>query len=523
MGKTSFSVDMVFKAKDRASRAVGRMSNRFSRFGRVVNGARARVVRFGKAMRKSLPIFAALGAGVGAAALSVAKAGVDFEQAITNVGAVGLRTRDEIQDLEALARRLGATTKFTATEAAQGMEILAKAGFDNQQILKATPAVLNAAAASSLEMAQVADITSNVLKGMGIEAEHASDVVDVLALASSRTNSTIGSLGDSMRNISATARQLGIPLNDTVAAVALLQDVGLDASVAGSSFNTMLTRMAKPPKEIAKQMKKFGISFTDAEGNMKSLGDVVADLNVLAEEQGGNFNKIAFMADLVGLRGQKAAANLGALFQVAEDGSSKFGKLTKELNGARGAAESMANIRMDTLQGDFTKLNSAMESLKITLFETKSGPLRGIVQQFSEVVQFTESWYKNLEKANQTGTSGMQEVWHAFEDIFRNIHWYITSGLKGWGKLFDAIGIDNTFKDIDVPDRERLQREADEQRVQQRMQNILGPMERTETTREQVDVTLRGEGEGTASVRRRGTGKSRVKIERNGNFQFTGG
>src|SRR5690606_28675336 len=109
-------------------------------------------------------------------------------------------------------KRLGATTKFTATEAAEAMEIMARAGFKNEEILAGVGGVLDAAAASGLEMAEVSNHVSNVLKGMGLEASQATRVADVLALASARTKSSIGSLGESMKNVASTARQFNIPL-----------------------------------------------------------------------------------------------------------------------------------------------------------------------------------------------------------------------------------------------------------------------------------------------------------------------
>lgn len=377
-----FDIETVFKARDMVSGAMRRMGSRVSassrrmekslrgvdrRFGQIHGG----IMRAGRA---------AMGIGVagGAAAFAIGKTGAEFEQAITGVGAVGLKTRDQIADLEAKAKDLGATTKFTATEAANAMETMARAGFTNAEILSGVDGVLSAAAASGLEMEEVANHVSNALKGMGIQASEAGRVADVLALASSKTNSSIGSLGESLSNVSSTARQFGIPLEDVVAGVALLQDVGLDASVAGSAMNTMLTKMAKPSSEVAAKMKKFGVTFKDAEGNMLPFQDVLANISKAAEKSGGNMDQVAFLADLVGLRGQKAAANLKDLFT-----SGKVGELTDQLKAAEGSAAKMAAIKMDNTIGDFTLLDSAIDAVKVALFETESGPLRGIIQKMT--------------------------------------------------------------------------------------------------------------------------------------------
>ena len=384
-----FSVEAVFKAVDKVTAPVTRMQNRvgkltrsmrnnFHKLNRVVN-------RFGQGIKKgAIAVTAALVLTSGAMA-NVISTGAEFEQAITNVGAVSLKTRDQIQSLEKLALELGRTTKFTATQAANAMEIMSRAGFKANEILTATPAVLAAAAASGLEIAEVANVVSNALKGMGLEATQAANVADILALASSRTNSSIGSLGESLKNVASTAKQLDVPLTDAVAAIALLQDVGLDASVAGSAFNVMLTKMAAPTAGIAKKMKKFGISFKDAKGDMLPLQKVLEQLNKASSKVGGNFDKVAFLAELVGLRGQKAAANLGDLFE-----SGKLITLTKELENATGSANKMAAIRMNTFQGSMLLLGSAVDAVKVKIFGLNEGPLKDIVDRMTKWVSANE-------------------------------------------------------------------------------------------------------------------------------------
>lgn len=378
-----FTMEAVFKAVDRWTAPITRMERGTAKSLKKIEKRIRSVDRAGQAFRRGVVQAGAAGVAAGAAvavgAAHVAKAGIDFEQAITNVGAVSLKSRDQIADLEAKALSLGATTKFTATEVAQGMELMAKAGFSNADILSGVGGVLAAAAADGGELAETAGTVSNVLKGMGLEASQAGRVADVLALASARTNSTINTLGESMRNVSSTARQFGVSLEDSVAVVALLQDVGLDASVAGSAFNVMLTKLAKPPAHVAKQMKKMGVAFQDAEGNMLALPEVLKNIDKASKGAGGNMKAAALLADLVGLRGQKAAANLKDLFA-----SGKFSSLADELDKAEGAAEKMANVKMDTLGGDLLKLEAAADAVQIALFNTENGSLRGIVQRTTE-------------------------------------------------------------------------------------------------------------------------------------------
>ena len=384
-----FSVEAIFKAVDRVTRPVKRMQNRVGKFtrsmsrgffraNRAVNGFARNIKRAGLVAVAS---FALITAGM----INVLGAGANFEQAIVNVGAVSLQTRNQIASLEKQALDLGRTTKFTATQAANAMEVLARAGFNTQEILSATPAVLNAAAASGLEIAEVADIVSNSLKGMGLEISQAANVADVLALASSRTNSTIGSLGESIKNVASTARQLNVPFEEVVASVALLQDVGLDASVAGSAFNVMLTKMAAPSVGLQKKMRRLGISFKDTKGNMLPLPAVLNQLSIASKKVGGNFDQVAFLAELVGLRGQKAAANLSKLFETG-----KIEKLTSELKNAAGSAKKMADIRMNTVNGSLLLLSSAVDAVKVKIFGLNSGPLKDTIDKMTAWVSANE-------------------------------------------------------------------------------------------------------------------------------------
>ena len=384
-----FSVEAVFRAVDRISAPVTRMQNRVSKFTRATSRnfdkLNRSVSRFASGVKTAGKSVAVAGVIFGAVAANVVSAGSDFEQAITDVGAVSLQTRKEIAPLENLALELGRTTKFTATQAANAMEVMARAGFNANDILAATPAVLSAAAASGLEIAEVANHVSNVLKGMGLETTEAARVADVLALASARTNSSIGSLGESMKNVASTARTLNIPLEQVVAGVALLQDVGLDASVAGSAFNVMLTQMAAPSTKISKIMRRLKISFKDANGDMKALPTVLSDISKASKKMGGNFDQVAFLAELVGLRGQKAASNLAELFDTG-----KLEKLTAELENARGSADKMAALRMDTFQGSMLLLGSAIDAVKVKIFGLNEGPLKDAVDSFTKWVGANE-------------------------------------------------------------------------------------------------------------------------------------
>lgn len=419
-----FSIDAIFKGHDRVTAVAGAVKASTRGLGtnlaNGLHGANKMVDQTIGGLRKMASVAKTsgliIGAGLGFVGHQIISAGADFEEAITAVGAVGLQTRDQVKDLEKEAKRLGATTKFTATEAANAMEVMARAGFKNEEILSGVGGVLSAAAASGLEMAEVADHVSNVMKGMGLEASEAGRVADVLALASSRTNSSIGTLGESMKNLSPVARQMGVSLEDAVGMVALLQDVGLDASEAGTATATMMTKLSKPTDAMAKQMKKMGVAFKDAKGDMLPPLEVFANMSNATKQLGGNMDQVAFFADLVGLRGQKAALNLKDLFT-----SDKGQALTAELREAKGAAEAMSKLRMDNLKGDWTLFGSAVDAVKVALFDLEGGPLRGVIQSMTKWVSANQELI----------VSGVKEFIQDFRDVLPEIVF--------WGKKIGIV------------------------------------------------------------------------------------
>ena len=384
-----FSLEAIFTARDGTRGVTAKIASRIDRMTRAAGRGLQTLDRHIGTVHNSLM---RMGSGVlvaggfaGLVAKNVIDAGADFEKAISAVGAVSLMTRDQIADLEKKALELGGSTKFSATEVANGMELMGKAGFTNAEILEGIGGILAAAAADGGELAETASHVSNVLKGMRLPATDAARVADVLTLASSSTNSSIGSLGESMKNLGPVASQFKIPLEQAIGMVALLQDVGLVASSAGTALASSLTKLAKPSKRAKAQMAAMGVTFQDAKGNMLPVTEVFTNMARAASKSGGNMKAAAFFAELVGLESQKAAINLADMFA-----SGKGQKLFAELDKAKGSAEKMAKLQLDNFRGDVEQLGGAVDTLKIKLFNTQSGPLRGVVQGITKWVEANE-------------------------------------------------------------------------------------------------------------------------------------
>jgi len=377
-----FSIEATFKATDKMSRVVGQIESRMGRFAsgfsssmKSIDSASDKILGgLASVAKKAAEVGLIVGGAVAAVAGHIIHTGADFEQSITNVGAVMGKTRSQIGDLEKSAMSLGVTTQFSASEVAEAMEFMARKGFDSEEILQGIPGVLNAIAASGEGMAEVATVVGSSIRGFGLEAKDAGYVANLLAFTAEKTGAKITDMGTALAIAAPTAKALGVSIDDTAAAVGLLQKTGIDASTAGSAVATMLAKISHPSKEAAEKMAAMGIKFKDTEGNMLSFRDVLGQFIKAGDKAGGNMDKMSFFAELVGLRGDKAALGLERMAKSGE-----FDKLLKSLKDTGDYAGKVAAIRLDTTQGSWKLLLSTIEVLETKLFNLGGGALRSVI------------------------------------------------------------------------------------------------------------------------------------------------
>ena len=311
----------------------------------------------------------ALGVGaaiVGMGAKVIHTAG-NFEEAMNAISAVSGAAGKDFDDLREKAKLLGSDTAYSATEAANGMEFLAKAGLNTEQILSTIPNALALASAGSIDLASSADILSNIMSGMGIAAEDSGRAADVLAKAAASSNVDVSMLGESMKYVAPIAKQLGVSLEETTAIIGVLGNAGIQASQSGTSLRAMFTRF-NTHKAANAAFKELGVSLTDGNGKMRSMIDVMKDLSV-ATESLDPAKKLDYFKDMAGVEAMSA---LAVAVDAAADGSLQ--NLTETLKGAKGAAEEMAAVRMEGFKGSIKSLMSAFEGLQIA-FADNSGLL----------------------------------------------------------------------------------------------------------------------------------------------------
>lgn len=336
---------------------------------------------------------AALG-GVAAAAIKV---GSDFESQMSRVKAISGATGEEFEQLKAQAMQLGADTSFSASQAAEGMENLAAAGFTTSEIMSAMPGLLNLAAASGEDLASSSDIAASTLRGFGLAASDAAHVADVLAANANRTNSSVADTGEAMKYIAPLARAAGLSLEETAAAIGIMANAGVNGSQAGTSLRGALSRLSKPTKDMSEAMDELGISFYDSNGKMKSLTEQVGMLRQATEgmtdEQKNNY--------LVTLYGQEA---LSGMLVLINEGEGSLGELTNAYKNCDGAAQEAAETMQDNLPGALEQLSGSAETLGLAFYNSVADNLKNAANTATESINNITDSFNNggLNEAIQT-------------------------------------------------------------------------------------------------------------------------
>lgn len=333
--------------------------------------------QMGLIQKASLAVGGAVVAGIG---VSVKKA-ADFEEAMSRVKAISGATGQDFEDLKNIAAKMGAETKYTAVEAAEGLQYLAMAGFSVKAQVGSLPAVLNLAAASGEGLGRSADIVSNIMTGFGIKAEDSGHAVDVLVKAMTTANTDLPQLGDAMKFVAPVAHSLGYSIEDTATAVAKMSDAGIQGSMAGTALRASLLHLTNPVGQSAKAMKKYGIEVKDAHGNLKPIPELVGHISKQFEGMTAA-QKTAAAAQLVGV---EAASGFVTLLGVGEKGLRNYSKTLKE---AGGTADKVAKTQMDNLKGSFEQFTSALDGLGIAIGNEFLPTFRKIVDTGTKVVEF---------------------------------------------------------------------------------------------------------------------------------------
>lgn len=294
-----------------------------------------------------------------------------FEATMSKVKAVSGATASEFELLNKKAKEMGATTKFTASEAGDAFTYMAMAGWDAQQMMDGVSGIMSLAAADGLDLATTSDIVTDALTAFGLKASESGHFADVLATASSSANTNVSMLGESFKYVAPLAGAMNYSVEDVSIALGLMANASVKGSMAGTSLKTAISNMAAPTDSMAKVMSKYNISLTETDGSMKDLRGVIGDVRHSFRQLGEAEQAAAAKT----LFGKEAMAGMLAIINASEE---DYNKLVESIDNAEGAAERMADTMLDNLAGSFTLLQSAAEGVKITIGERLAPHLRSL-------------------------------------------------------------------------------------------------------------------------------------------------
>ena len=405
--------------------------------------------------------------GLGNLVKSVIDTGAAFDTSMSKVKAISGATAGDMEKLTEKAEQMGATTKFTATEAADALGYMAMAGWKTEDMLGGIDGVMNLAAASGAELATTSDIVTDSLTAFGKSAEDAARLSDIMAAAAANSNTNVEMMGETFKYAAPLAGAMGYSMEDMAIATGLMANSGIKATQAGTSLRAMLTRLSTGSGEAGVAMEKLGIRLDDGHGNMKSLmqvmdelrgsfgdlkmsqADFTAQMNRLdsALESGemdeDDFNeaqeelitkaygaegamKAQYAAMLAGKNG------LSGFLAIVNSSDEDFNKLTDSIYNSKGAAEEMARTMNDNLEGSLTLLSSAFDGFKKSLYENISAPMNDLVKSITN----------NIMPALQGVVDGVPGSSDKLTDAISN---FINNSLKDAAKILpDAVRVIGT-------------------------------------------------------------------------------
>lgn len=320
------------------------------------------------------PLMTAAGAAI--------QTGMQFDASMSNV--YGLMSslnlsQAQMDALRDTAREMGATTKFSASEAADAMGYMALAGWDDAQVIAGIPGVLNLAAAANMDLAKASDIVTDTMTPFGMAAERAGEAADVFAYAQANSNTTVEALGEAMKYAAPTADAFGMTLQDTAAAMGVLANAGIKGSQGGTTLNAMLRDMKNNAKNGAIAIGKTKVALTNADGSYRSYAAIIRDIDKATSSMTASQRDAALGA----IFGDES---LKGILATLKQGPDALDAMTEGMYACGGAAEDMAATMGDNLKGDLAILESGAQDMAIALSDWLMPAARGVVQGVTDLI-----------------------------------------------------------------------------------------------------------------------------------------
>jgi TP901 family phage tail tape measure protein len=375
-------INIKIGATDTASAIFGKVAGSVKRLGVGLDKVGSSMQSMGSIATGAGQRLATAGGLVTGAFAVATKTFAGFDDAMAAVSAKSGATGESLMRLREMAKELGSTTKFSASEAASGMEFLAQAGFKTEQILSAIGPALSLAAAGGVELNEAADIASNVAAGFGLSADEFGRVADVMARAATSANTDILMMGETFNQSAAIAKTAGQSIEETAAALGILANSGIQASSAGTDLKNVLSRLSVG--KVQKKMKDLGVTIKDSNGEFRPMLDIMRDFGKQTESMTGP-EKLALSMQLFGKYSGKSAL-------ILSDAADEVDNMRAKMVDANVTAKTMAETMQTGLGGLGTRLMSSLEGVQIAIGESIEAPLRVAGEAIAGFLGDTTEW-----------------------------------------------------------------------------------------------------------------------------------
>ncbi len=363
------NVSQFVKGMETASGAV----NDFKKKTDVLNGLSSTFTNMGLGMTAGVttPLAGVIGMAI--------KTGNEFEAQMSRVQAIAGATGDQLASMTDQAMKLGASTSFSASEVAEGMENMASAGFTVEEIMASMAGVLDLAAVSGGDVAMSSEAVATSLRQFGLDADQAGHVANVFARAAADTNAETVDMAEALKYAGPVANTLGLSLEETASAIGIMADMGIKGSQAGTTLRGAFTSLANPTKEASDLMEALGINVFDANGNMKPMGDVIENL----KSSMGGMTAEQKASTTATLFGKQAMSGMLGLIEAGPD---KFNALNGSLENSTGSAKEMADIILNNVSGAIEEMGGALETAGIKIQQILAPVIKDIIERVTELI-----------------------------------------------------------------------------------------------------------------------------------------
>ena len=381
INKNSDALQKNEKYMNEAANSADKCATSIDKMGKEASEAASKTGKMGDGLKTALAV---AGGNIAAQAISkiasaaadaakyVVEVGSNFEAAMSEVEAISGATGSELDQMSQKAKDLGSTTKFSATEVAEGFKYMSLAGWSTSQMLSSIDGIVNLAAAAEMDLAEASDMVTDYLSAFGLSADYAGKMADEMAYAQANSNTTVTMLGESFSNCAADMHAAGQDMETTTSILEAMANQGTKGAEAGTALSAMMRDISQKMKDGKIQIGDTAVAVQDSEGNFRDLTDILKDVEKATNGMGTAEKRAALQKTFT-------ARSMKAVNEVLTEGVDAVEQYENALRNSDGAAAKMADTMQDNLQGAVTKFKSATEGLGVAAYDLVKGPLTGAV------------------------------------------------------------------------------------------------------------------------------------------------